>query len=182
MKSARPSGQGAAPVSQLTILGIQQIKIPVTDLARSVEWYSTLLELELHREFVEAGELAGAVMAHPGGFVLSVRLRGRVPGKPSFAGFDLFSLGVASRYDLETLASRAILLGSEHGDIVDRGVDGYHLDIADPDGVLVRFLAPADTGADAANPPAVDGTKFVGVSFDDDGAPSFYTTPRLKPS
>jgi len=37
-------------------------------------------------------------------------------------------------------------------------------------GPLVRFLTPA----------AVDGTGFVGVSFDGSGAPTFYATPRLR--
>jgi len=154
------------------VLSIRQVKIPVTDLRRSVEWYASLLGLELHREFVENGYLAGAVLSHPAGFVISVRLRSLVPGAPSFAGFDLFSLGVAGRDDLELLQSRARELGATHGEIVDRGMDGLHLDIADPDGTLVRFLTP----------PAVDGAGFVGLSFDDNGLPTFYSDPLLKPS
>lgn len=159
-----------APVP--AVLNIRQVKIPVTDLRRSVEWYTSLLGLKLHREFVEDGELAGAVLLHPAGFAISVRLRTLVPGAPSFAGFDLFSLGVASRDDLELLLPRARELGAAHGEIVDRGNDGLHLDIADPDGTLVRFLTPA----------AVDGAGFVGVSFDHSGVPTFYANPRLKPS
>ena len=160
----------SAPVP--AVLSIRQVKIPVTDLRRSVEWYTSLLGLKLLRKFVEDGELAGAVLSHPAGFVISVRLRSLVPGAPSFAGFDLFSLGVASRDELDLLLSRAIELGAAHGEIVDRGIDGLHLDIADPDGTLVRFLTPA----------AVDGAGFVGVSFDDSGVPTFYSNPLLKPS
>ena len=166
-------GPSAAP----TLLAIRQIKIPVTDLARSVRWYARLLGLRLHREFVEGDVLAGAVMSHPAGFVLSVRLRERVPGQPSFAGFDLFSIGVAGRDDLEALAARARHLGSEHSSIVARGVDGYHLDIADPDGTMIRFLAPADVATTSTD--AVDGAGFVGVTFDHQGVPTFYSTPRL---
>lgn len=160
-----------------TILGLRQIKIPVTNLARSVRWYTKLLGLELHREFVEQGVLAGAVMSHPGGFVLSVRLRDRVPGQPTFAGFDLFSLGVSSRMDLDALMASASTLGSEHSDIVDRGVDGYHLDVADPDGTMIRFLAPPDSRS-ALQAQAEAGT-FLGVAFDDKNVPTFYATPRI---
>lgn len=160
-----------------TILGIRQIKIPVTELARSVRWYTRLLGLHLHREFVEQGTLAGAVMSHPGGFVLSVRLRDLVPGQPAFGGFDLFSLGVSDRTDLDALAAGANTLGSAHSGIVDRGVDGYHLDVADPDGTMIRFLAPAD--ADSATQVGVDGVGFVGVSLDGQNAPTFYATPRI---
>jgi catechol 2,3-dioxygenase-like lactoylglutathione lyase family enzyme len=177
MATAQPSGppgaQGITPV----ILGIRQIKIPVTDLTQSVRWYTKLLGLRLHREFVEQGTVAGAVMSHPGGFVLSVRVRDRVPGHPTFAGFDLFSLGVSSRVDLEALMVAANGLGSEHSGIVDRGVDGYHLDIADPDGTMIRFLAPADT--DSAMQTDVDAEGFVGVELDDQNAPTFYSTSRI---
>lgn len=39
---------------------IAQIKLPVTDLARSVTWYRLLLDLRLWAEFVEDGVLGGA--------------------------------------------------------------------------------------------------------------------------
>ena len=102
------------------IIGIRQIKIPVSELQRSVDWYCALLGVRLHREFVEEDELAGAVLLHPAGFVISVRLRSRVPGNPYFPGFDLFSLGVESIADLEELRARATSLGSPRSDIVDR--------------------------------------------------------------
>jgi len=36
---------------------IAQVKLPVTDLARSVTWYCRLLDLRLWAEFVEDGVL-----------------------------------------------------------------------------------------------------------------------------
>jgi len=154
------------------IIGIRQIKIPVSELQRSVDWYCALLGVRLHREFVEEDELAGAVLLHPAGFVISVRLRSRVPGNPYFPGFDLFSLGVESIADLEELRARATSLGSPRSDIVDRGTDGYHLDIFDPDGTAIRFITPGDA----------QGPAFAGVVFDGHGAPTFYEKPRLRPS
>jgi catechol 2,3-dioxygenase-like lactoylglutathione lyase family enzyme len=44
---------------------IQHVKIPVTDLRRSVAWYSELLDLVPFREFVEQGELRGAALRSP---------------------------------------------------------------------------------------------------------------------
>jgi hypothetical protein len=106
-----------------------------------------------------------------------VRLRDRVPGQPAFAVFDLFSLGVSDRTSLDALAAAANTLGSEQGGIVDRGVDGYHLDIADPDETMIRFLAPAD--ADSATQAGVDAAGFVDVALDDDSAPTSYANPRI---
>ena len=39
---------------------VQHVKIPVTDLGRSVAWYGELLDLVPFREFVEHGVLRGA--------------------------------------------------------------------------------------------------------------------------
>jgi catechol 2,3-dioxygenase-like lactoylglutathione lyase family enzyme len=44
---------------------IQHVKIPVTDLRRSVAWYGELLDLVPFREFVEQGELRGAALRSP---------------------------------------------------------------------------------------------------------------------
>jgi len=154
-----------------TVENIRQIKVPVTDLQCSVDWYRQLLGLELHREFVEGGQLVGAVLRHQtGGFVVSLRLRAAVPGQPSFPGFDLFSLGVSSLGDLQQLIEHADTLGANHGVVVDRGPDGYHLDIYDPDHTAVRFLTPTAESA----------PDFAGVVFDENHLASFYDKPRLR--
>lgn len=44
---------------------VLHVKIPVTDLQRSVSWYCSLLELDLSREFVEQGVLRGAALSDP---------------------------------------------------------------------------------------------------------------------
>ncbi len=154
-----------------TVENLRQIKLPVTDLQSSVDWYRELLGVELHREFVEDGQLVGAVLRHrAGGFVISLRLRTAVPGRPHFSGFDLFSLGVRNLDDLRQLMEYADTLGIDHSELVDRGPDGHHLDLYDPDRTAIRFLTPA-----ADNAPA-----FAGVVFDENQVPSFYDRPRLR--
>jgi catechol 2,3-dioxygenase-like lactoylglutathione lyase family enzyme len=154
----------------VTVGGIRQVKVPVSDLRCSADWYRALLGLELYREFVEGDEFTGVVLAgRTTEFFISFRLRSRVPGQPDFAGFDLFSLGVAGLEDLQELAIRADTMGARHGEIADRGDDGYHLDVSDPDGIVVRFLT-------TRNP---DAPPFAGVVFTPEQAPVFYSTPRL---
>jgi catechol 2,3-dioxygenase-like lactoylglutathione lyase family enzyme len=156
-------------VATLLRMNIVQVKIPCTDLRLSAAWYSALLDLEHHREFVEEGEVAGVVLAHPDGWVLGLRLRTRVPGEPAFPGFDLLSLSVRDRGELEALRARAATLGGRTGDIFDRGADGPGLDVFDPDGTAIRFLAPG-TGQWAG---------FVGVEFNEGRPPTFYDQRRL---
>jgi hypothetical protein len=125
----------------------------------------------LVREFVEDGQVVGAVLSPRAGgdFVLSVRLRDYIPGHPQMPGFDLLSLRVADVAALREVIERCGEVGAVHGEIVDRGSDGHHLDVTDPDGTNIRFLTHG----------APDGPRFAGVVFAADEPPSFYDQPRL---
>ncbi|MFC5002170.1 VOC family protein [Dactylosporangium cerinum] len=149
---------------------ILQVKIPVTDLRRSVAWYIRVLDLRLSWEFVEEGVVRGAVLTDEHErFLIGLRDRAVVSGQPEFPGFDLFSFGVAAVTVLEDLVRRFDDLDVEHGPLIDRGPGGgVQLDLPDPDGTVIRFLSPF-----GAHPP------FAGVEFHADGPPSFYDTPRL---
>ena len=150
---------------------IQQVKIPVSDLQRSVAWYTRVFGLHLSWEFVENGVIRGAVLTDDTrSFLIGLRDRTVIPGQPSFPAFDLFSFGVASVADLDDLARRFDALGVEHGPLVDRGPGGgVQLDVPDPDGTVIRFLSPFGEHAD-----------FTGVEFHSNGPPTFYQTPRLR--
>jgi catechol 2,3-dioxygenase-like lactoylglutathione lyase family enzyme len=172
----RPVGQdtGAAPAPApggIAVERICQVKIPVSDVQASARWYVGLLGLRLVREFVEDGEVVGAVLADQrgGDFVLSVRDRERIPGRPAMPGFDLLSLRVADVDALHVVLQRCAEVGAAHGEIVDRGPDGHHLDVTDPDGTNVRFLTHGSP----------DGPAFAGVVFMPDAPPAFYDQPRL---
>ncbi len=156
-------------VAILHFMNIVQVKIPCSDLRVSASWYSALLDLKLRREFVEHGEVAGVVLAHCEGWVLGLRLRTRVPGQPAFPGFDLLSLSVQDLPELERVQARATTLGGRVSDILDRGTDGPALDVFDPDGTAIRFLAPG----------APEAAGFVGVEFRQGRPPIFYNERRI---
>ncbi|WP_203886294.1 VOC family protein [Planotetraspora kaengkrachanensis] len=147
---------------------IRQVKLPVSDLQRSVTWYRSLLGLELGWEFVEQGVVRGAVLVDRAtGLLIGLRDRTVIPGQPSLTGFDAFSLGVPSVEALHKLRDRCEQLGFAHADLMDRGPGGWQLDVPDPDGTVVRFLSPlANSG-------------FRGVEFFTDGTMAFYDEPRL---
>lgn len=152
------------------VTGILQVKVPVSDLRRSYEWYVRLLDLELAREFVEQGVLRGVVLAdRSAGYVIGLRDREVVRGRPTHDGFDLFALHVPTREALDAVVERCDRLGVEHTDVHERGPDGAAFDVPDPDGTVVRFLWPGDASAPG----------FAGVEFGEDGTPGFYDTPRI---
>jgi catechol 2,3-dioxygenase-like lactoylglutathione lyase family enzyme len=150
---------------------VQHVKIPVTDLARSVAWYSRLLDLVPFREFVEQGALRGAALRSPeAGFAVALRERQFCASQPDLAGFDLVALHMANREALADLAAKCDRLGIEHGPIQDRGPNEAVVDVPDPDGAVLRFFWEREDE---------ETSRFLGLSFGADGQPAFYDTPRL---
>jgi len=150
---------------------IHHVKIPVTDLGRSVSWYARLLDLVPCREFVEQGALRGAGLRSPeAGFLIALRERQFCASRPDLAGFDVVALHMNSREALADLAAKCDRLGMEHGPIQDRGPDEAVVDVPDPDGTVLRFLWDRE---------GEQTSRFMGLSFDADGSPAFYDTPRL---
>jgi catechol 2,3-dioxygenase-like lactoylglutathione lyase family enzyme len=150
---------------------ILHVKIPVTVLQRSVSWYTSLMDLELSREFVEQGTLRGAaLLSREGGFSLALRERAFCASQPNLSGFDPVSVHIATRAALEGIAERCDRLGFEHSPVQDRGPNEAVVDVPDPDGTVLRFYWHGASG---------DDDRFMGLAFDDTGAVSFYDTPQL---
>lgn len=121
-----------------TLAGVHHLKLPVTDLRRSQEWYETRLGYRPTEEFHEHGNLNGIGMQHPnGGPGLALRLdpeRARAA-----AGFDYFSIGVPDEDTIRALADRLTNLGEKHSG-VHFATFGWILPMLhDPDGHEVRF-------------------------------------------
>ncbi|APA95844.1 VOC family protein [Nocardia seriolae] len=148
---------------------IRHVKLPVSDLARSVAWYCDLLDLRLAGEFREQGELRGAQLMHPTGFGIALREREYCAGQPDLAGFDVFALEVDSVDELHAFAARADELEYTRGEVFDRGEYGAALDLVDPDNTVVRLLAHNPFRAD----------RFLGVEADGKGDFTLYDTPTL---
>jgi len=120
------------------LAGIHHVKLPVTDLARSREWYESRLGYQVQLEFVEQGTLMGYGLAHPnGGPQLGLRLdpeRARAA-----AGFDYFSIGVPDREAIDRLAARLTMLGEQHAGVHWASIGWILPHLHDPDGHEVRF-------------------------------------------
>jgi catechol 2,3-dioxygenase-like lactoylglutathione lyase family enzyme len=156
--------------SELRLTRIRQVKIPVSDLRRSVAWYRKALDLDLAGEFVEQGVLRGAVLAdRQSGFVVAPRDRAACVTPLDLAGFDVVAFEVESRQALLDVVVRWDELGVDHTDVLDAGPLGLGVDALDPDGTHLRFLCDNPFGRG----------DFIGVAFDGAGEPSIYDRPRL---
>ena len=115
------------------LAGVHHLKLPVTDLARSREWYRSRLGYELLAEMVEQGRLMGLALAHPnGGPRLGLRLdpeRARAA-----AGFDYFAIGVPDKEAIDELAARLTAQGEQHGGVHWASIGWILPLLHDPDG------------------------------------------------
>jgi catechol 2,3-dioxygenase-like lactoylglutathione lyase family enzyme len=163
-------------ITELPVLaGVHHLKLPVSDLTRSAEWYQSRLGYRVAAEFVEQGTLMGYAMAHSaGGPDLALRLdpdRARAA-----AGFDYFSIGVPDREALDALAARLTGLGEEHAGVHWASIGWILPLLHDPDGHEVRFYTiahhtePDPSGAvtrtadprESAETPAADRARHAG--------------------
>ena len=120
------------------LAGIHHVKLPVTDLARSREWYRSRLGYQVQMEFVEQGRLMGYGLAHPnGGPQLGLRLNPE--GARAAAGFDYFAIGVPDREAIDQLAARLTMLGERHAGVHWASMGWILPELHDPDGHEVRF-------------------------------------------
>ena len=119
------------------VAGFHHVKIPVTDVQRSTDWYGQLFGFVQEIEFAEDGVLAGVALRHPE-TALRLALRRDPQRSRAMAGFDLAALAVSTLAGLQTMAARAASLGAGHGPIT-KGHPGWACDIPDPDDILVRL-------------------------------------------
>jgi catechol 2,3-dioxygenase-like lactoylglutathione lyase family enzyme len=151
--SQRFTAQAPAPTPELA--GVHHLKLPVSDLDRSLSWYATRLGYQVVIEFRQSGR-TGVSMTHPnGGPWLGLVLdpdRARAA-----AGFDYFSIGVRDREQIEALAAHLTALGEQHAGVHFATIGWILPMLHDPDGHEVRFYSiEAHTGTDPAHPLVID--------------------------
>ncbi|GGS66861.1 VOC family protein [Nonomuraea spiralis] len=123
--------------------GVHHLKLPVTDLERSMRWYGSRFGYRIAIEFVEQGVLMGYALTHPaGGPGLALRLD---PGRArAAAGFDFFAIGVPDRQAVEDLAAHLTALGEVHAGVHRASIGWVLPGLHDPDGHEVRFYTTGE--------------------------------------
>jgi len=138
------------------LAGVHHLKLPVSDLDRSIRWYATRLGYQVVIEFREHGRRTGVAMTHPdGGPDLALNLN---PDRAkASAGFDYFSIGVPDRARIEALAAHLSGLGEAHAGVHFATIGWILPMLHDPDGHEVRFYSmESHTEIDPAAPLVID--------------------------
>ena len=139
---------------QFLIGDIHHLRLTVTDVERSRQFYTSLLGFEIVAESPPPGDpSAGEVFKVLFGGVVMIRgnlimgLRPMAPAGDQFdpdrVGLDHLSFGVPSRADLEQAAALFDEHGVTHGVITPLPSFGIDvLSFADPDGIQLELTAP----------------------------------------
>ncbi|MGB7448964.1 MAG: VOC family protein [Ornithinimicrobium sp.] len=141
--------------------GVHHLKLPVSDVDRSVAWYGSRLGYTVALEFREDEELVGVGMVHPaGGPVLGLR---RDPERAAAAaGFDYFAIGVPDEERIRALADRLTAMGETHAGVQEATIGWILPWLHDPDGHEVRFYTMTRLDGTRPPPDAVGGPFTAG--------------------
>src|ERR1700755_1337309 len=93
--------------------GFHHVKLPVSDLVRSRDWFTSVLGLRVDIEFVEDGELNGLALTDASAW-LRLALRLDPARAAALSGFDPVALEVPARADVESWRERLDDLGQTH--------------------------------------------------------------------
>lgn len=165
MQSTHESRQ---PSTEREVRGIVQVTVPVSDLARSAEFYRDLLGLRYVREFGDGVTVTGCALADfDARYLIALRLRDTLAGGAvDLRGEHPVIVEAASPAAAERIRERARARGIESTS--GTHADGTWIEFLDPDGIALRVVHTL-TATES----------FLGVAFTPDGAQDFYDTPRL---
>src|SRR5205809_6424464 len=135
------------------LAGVHHVKIPVTDLARSLRWYRQVFGLRPTIEFPEAhGVVRGFSGEIPGLLPTMVSFRVNPAAAEGCRGFDPVSFAVQGRDDLERWVEHLDGVGVKHSPIVEASI-GWLLIFDDPDGLTLHLYTWAAHGIDVSGRP-----------------------------
>jgi glyoxylase I family protein len=139
---------------QIAVDGVHHLRLTVTDVQRSREFYTGLLGFQVAAESPPPGDpaadevfsiLFGGIVMIRGNLIMGLRPMAPAGDRfdPDRVGLDHLSFGVASREELEQAARLFDERGVTHGEITrlpSFGIDV--LPFTDPDGVQLELTAP----------------------------------------
>jgi catechol 2,3-dioxygenase-like lactoylglutathione lyase family enzyme len=120
--------------------GYHHVKLPVSDVVRSRDWYARVLGLRTVLEFVEEGVLMGVALTDPDD-TLQLALRQDPRRAGAWAGFDPIAVRIPTLADLDAWQARLDALGVPHGGTVTGHAGRVLVGLHDPDGIELRLYA-----------------------------------------
>jgi glyoxylase I family protein len=140
----------SAPIGTIATTGFSHVRLTVTDIARSREFYESVFGWPVIAEVPEDADAAtrerfsfllGGVLYGIGHGALGLRPVGSDRFDEDSVGLDHVSFSVAAREDLDRAVGVLDSLGVPH-EAVKEIAHGYILEFRDPDNIALELLAP----------------------------------------
>ncbi|MGQ0573734.1 MAG: VOC family protein [Pseudonocardia sp.] len=127
---------------EAVLAGIHHVKIPVTDLARSREWYEQVFGFTVEIEFPDAedGVVRGVAGTVPGLGRTTLALRENPAVARGITGYDPVGFGIEDRAAADAWAVRLDRLGVAHSPVIEASI-GWIVSFHDPDGTEIRLYS-----------------------------------------
>ena len=129
-------------MSMPTLVGLRNVKVPVTDLPVAIDWYVRVLGFRVTIEFPDSNGVVRGVHGELPGIGAVLALREDPEAARGLGVFAIANFEVADRDALETWATYLDTLDVAHGSIFD-SVHGSVLVFDNPDGQEIHLYAPA---------------------------------------
>jgi catechol 2,3-dioxygenase-like lactoylglutathione lyase family enzyme len=121
--------------------GFHHVKLPVSEVAVSRDWYRRVLGFRVDMEFVEDNVLMGIALIDPTGTVC-LALRRDPDRVAAWSGFDPIAIAVPTRDQVQAWRQRLDDLDQPHGGVITGHNGGSVLvGLHDPDGIEIRLYA-----------------------------------------
>jgi catechol 2,3-dioxygenase-like lactoylglutathione lyase family enzyme len=121
--------------------GFHHVKLPVSEVAVSRDWYRRVLGFRVDMEFVEDNVLMGIALIDSTGTVC-LALRRDPDRVAAWSGFDPIAIAVTTRDQVQAWRQRLDDLDQPHGGVITGHNGGSVLvGLHDPDGIEIRLYA-----------------------------------------
>ena len=131
----------------VTFVGLHHVRLPVSDVMRSRDWYADVLGFEPRLSVEDEDHVVGVVVHHHSGLAIGLHYE---PGRArALSGFCSVALSVGAIDDLDRSCQRLDLLGISHSAPTE-GHLGWFVEVPDPDGLVIELHTTSQPSADEA--------------------------------
>jgi catechol 2,3-dioxygenase-like lactoylglutathione lyase family enzyme len=134
------------------LAGIHHVKIPVTDLTRSVDWYGRVFGYRTTWEFPDGDGVIRGVGGEVPGLGCTLAFRENPEAATGCRNFDPIGFGVRDQGHLEEWAAHLDAVGVPHSSVIEAS-RGWLLVFDDPDRLELHLYSWAEHGLDHSHLP-----------------------------
>jgi catechol 2,3-dioxygenase-like lactoylglutathione lyase family enzyme len=137
----------APPGPTPSIVGVHHVRLPVSNVLESRDWYMDLFGFEPILDFEEEERVLGVVLEHPCGITLGLH---REPERAiALSGFSAVAFCVGDHEELKSWCAHLDLIGVAHSRMIKSHV-GWSIHVSDPDKIVVQLHTRGHPAADEA--------------------------------